>query len=156
MTSTIALRNRTLHLVDIENLAGGGDVCADDVAAAFDAYLECAHWQPGDLVMVAANPHLAEQFAWSTPVDCRVRTATGTDGADLMLLAQAAPEFVTRRAGRFVVGSGDHAFITRALQVRATGVGVLVVARPGSIHNGWYAHGFPVVEIGSERLRHSA
>ena len=35
--------------------------------------------------------------------------------------------------------------------MRATGVGVLVVARPGSIHNGWYAHGFPVVELGSEQ-----
>ena len=69
------------------------------------------------------------------------------DGADLALLAHAAPEFVGRRAGRLVIGSGDHALIPRALAARALGVGVLVIARSRCVCSGWYAHGFPVVAI---------
>ena len=114
------------------------------MCAAFDAYLEAARWQVGDLVYVACHPALAPRFVWCLPVECNVRTANGQDGADLALLAQAAPEFVARRAGRLVIGSGDGDFIARAVAARELGVGVLVVARPDATNSGWRAHGFPV------------
>jgi hypothetical protein len=141
----IDVRTRTLHLVDIENLLGGPQATAGEVDRAFEQYLALAAWQPGDIVNVAANPNLALEFIWNPPVECSMHTAHGTDGADIALLAHAAPEFVQRRAGRLVIGSGDHAFIPRALAARALGVGVLVVARPDGICRGWYAHGFPVL-----------
>ena len=94
------------------------------------------------------NPGLASSILWELDLDCTVHTAVGEDGADLALLAHAAPEFVERRAGRLVIGSGDHIFIARALAVRDRGVGVLVVARSGSASAGWRAHGFPVAYVG--------
>jgi hypothetical protein len=98
-------------------------------------------------VYVAANPGLAQEFVWRLPVQCNLHTAHGRDGADLALLAHAAPEFVGRRAERLVIGSGDHIFISRALQARALGVGVLVVARGDAVHGGWRAHSFPVLDL---------
>jgi hypothetical protein len=143
---------RTLHLVDIENLVGGPDATGDEVVEVFERYLDAAAWEPGDLVYVAANPWLAREFAWRLPVECNVHTAHGRDGADLALLAHAAPEFVSRRATRLVVGSGDHVFIARALEARALGVGVLVVARGDALHGGWRAHNFPVLDLSPVRV----
>lgn len=93
---------------------------------------------------VAANPLLAFEFGMRRPNAC-VRAGTGPDAADHLLLAQAAPEFVTRRADRVVIGSGDHIFIVRALAVRSSGVGVLVIARREATSRGWKQQGFPVV-----------
>jgi hypothetical protein len=153
---TIDAQHRTLHLVDIENLLGAPRASAADVADVLDRYLELAGWRWGDIVNVAANPGLALEFAWNLPVDASLHTASGPDGADLALLAHAAPEFVERRAGRMVIGSGDHAFISRALAARARGVGVVVVARAASVAQGWHAHGFPVVALDAAPHRAAA
>ena len=152
--TTLATPDRTLHLVDIENLVGGGVASHGDIDDAFARYLALAHWEPGDLVYVAANPAFAREFVFDPPVPCNVHTAHGADGADLALLVHAAPEFVSRRCTRLVIGSGDHIFISRALQVRALDVGVVVVSRPENVHGGWRAHGFPVLDltVDDERL----
>jgi hypothetical protein len=149
--TAIAIKTRTLHLIDIENLLGAPRASAADVAEVLDRYLDLAGWQPGDIVNIAANPALALEFAWNLPVEASLHTASGPDGADLALLAHAAPEFVERRASRLVVGSGDHAFIPRALAARVRGVGVVVVARAESIASGWRAHGFPVIPLDAVR-----
>lgn len=148
--------SRTLHLVDIENLAGGPEATGDEIVDVFDRYLDVSAWRAGDLLYVAANPWLAQEFAWRLPVECSVHTAHGRDGADLALLAHAAPEFVGRRAGRLVIGSGDHVFIARALQARALGVGVVVVARGDAVHGGWRAHNFPVLDLARGRSLRAA
>jgi len=144
---TIDVRHRTLHLVDLENLAGGPDADAVSVRRVMAGYLAVSGWCFGDLVTVAVNPGLARRVIWDLDFGRNAHTATGVDGADLALLTHAAPEFVERRAGRLVIGSGDHIFIPRALAVRDRGVGVLVVARAGSACSGWRAHGFPVVPL---------
>ncbi len=148
--------DRALHLVDIENLVGGPRASGDEVVDAFDRYLDLAGWRPGDLVYVAANPGLAVEFLWRVQTECNIHTACGADGADLALLAHAAPEFVGRRATRLVIGSGDHIFIERALQACALGVGVVVVARGDAVHGGWRAHGFPVVDLARARRLQAA
>src|SRR5687767_165304 len=99
------VRTRTLHLIDIENLLGAGTFHGADVERVLDSYLATARWRTGDLVQIAANPGLIREFAWNLPIDCNVHAARGADGADLALLAHAAPEFVARRAGRLVIGS---------------------------------------------------
>ena len=141
--------SRTLHLVDIENLCADPDAPAAIVRDVLDDYLATAMWQECDLVVIASNPVLARRFVWDRPVDWSVHTAHGDDGADLALLTHAAPEFVARRADRLVIGSGDHAFIPRALECRRRGVGVLVVARLECTARGWHEHGFPVQCLGS-------
>jgi hypothetical protein len=154
--TALSAKTRAVHLVDIENLVGGPRASAADVEHVLVRYLEVAGWRWGDIVSIAANPGLALEFAWNLPVEASVHTASGPDGADLALLAHAAPEFVARRAGRLVIGSGDHAFIPRAIAARDRGVGVLVVARAGGVSSGWRAHGFPVVAIDTEPHRLAA
>lgn len=140
----IDVRQRTLHLVDLENLVGDPFAEVDEVRRVLADYLVLSDWREGDLVTVAVNPGLGRRVLWDLGIQCAPHTKGGEDGADLALLTHAAPEFVERRAGRLVIGSGDHIFLQRALAVRNRGVGVLVVARPGTVCSGWKAHGFPV------------
>lgn len=110
----LTVQDRSLHLVDLENLLGDPWATGPRVGWALEQYFEVAGWRHGDLVYVAANPHLVKEFCFQPTVDWNVHTARGPDGADLALLAHAAPEFVARRAGRMVVGSGDHIVADRA------------------------------------------
>lgn len=138
------MTSRTLHLVDLENLAGSPRMSTHDAIETLHTYLAAAQWQPGDLVYVAMNPHLAGQIAFDVAVPCNMHCAHGRDGADLALLAHAAPEFVARRATRLVIGSGDHIFVPRATGARDLGVDVTVIARATSVHWSWYAGGFSI------------
>jgi hypothetical protein len=144
---TTDVRRRTLHLVDLENLIGDPEADAAVVRAVMAEYLAVSGWRVGDLVTVAVNPGLARRVYWDLDFGCNAHTVAGANGADLALLTHAAPEFIERRAGRLVIGSGDHIFVRRELAVRDRGVGVLVVARPGSVSSGRRAHGFPVVHV---------
>src|SRR6476619_3167976 len=132
MTVTLTT-TRTLHLVDIENLAGDPFATKADVLDALDGYLEVAGYRDGDSVIVAANPGLIREIAFDLPMACNVHAARGKDGADLILLAQAEPGWVAERFDRLVIGSGDAAFSETALAVRDLGTPVVVVSRPASL-----------------------
>jgi hypothetical protein len=136
--------SRSLHLVDLENLVGDPYAHGAEALAVFDQYLELSHWEAGDVVHVAVNPHLALEIGWRLPAGCTLRTASGPDAVDHRLQECAEPEFVARRFGRLVIGSGDHGFIAHACAARRTGVGVVVITRPDSVAQGWRAWGFPI------------
>jgi hypothetical protein len=123
---------RTLHLVDIENLVG--DPVADDesVRAAVAAYKQVAGVRSDDLAVVASNGRLAMAAGKAWP-GALLRIGRGPDGADLALLAEATPEWVARRFGRVVIGSGDGIFLDLVRRLRLHGRPVTVVGRPGSI-----------------------
>ena len=139
-TTTIPTATRALHLVDLENLAGDPRASAVTALATFGEYLKLAEWRPGDHVIVASNPHLVAKIAFDAPVPWSLHAAFGEDGADTMLLSHAPPEWVARRFGRLVVGSGDHIFAPRAAHARALGVEVLVVARADGCSHQLRAH----------------
>ncbi|MEE3353959.1 MAG: hypothetical protein VX219_07180 [Actinomycetota bacterium] len=104
-------KNRTLHLVDIENLVGEPVAWTDkNVEAVFFEYLQEANWQPGDSLVVASNPGLMGRLAFKlSAIPHRSLCATGPDAADNLLI-NAVPAEIADRYGRIVVGSGDHAF----------------------------------------------
>jgi hypothetical protein len=122
--------HRTLHVVDLENLVGDPRATGAVVGDTFRAYLDAAGWQPGDHVIVASNPCLVREFAFHVDVPCNVHACRGTDGADMMLLSLAAPDFVARRYTRLVIGSGDGAFAALACSAQLRGLDVLIVSRP--------------------------
>lgn len=146
--ATLPPTQRTLHLIDLENLAGDPYAAEPVVRAVLDAYLEAARWQRGDIVFIAANRWLIMQCCWTLPVDASVRTASGPDGADNALLAAAPPEWVARRFGRLVVGSGDGIFAARAAQIRDLGVAVEVVSRSSALSGALRRLGGPVHLLG--------
>lgn len=123
---------RTLHLLDLENLIG--DPFADVVHVRW----ALAHWPqlfrvaPGDLVVIAANPAMAFEAKQAWP-GALVRAKKGKDGADLALLAECEPGWVTGRFARVIVGSGDHIFAPRALELQDAGLVVVCVSRPASL-----------------------
>jgi len=104
-------KNRTLHLVDIENLVGEPVAWTDkNVEAVFFEYLQEANWQPGDSLVVASNPGLMGRLAFKlSAIPHRSLCATGPDAADNLLI-NAVPNEIADRYSRLVVGSGDHAF----------------------------------------------
>ncbi len=129
MSTSSLPSNRTLHLVDLENLVGDPFAPADVVLSTFDRYLDIAEWQPGDHLIVASNPGLMRKVVFDFPVPCSKHNACGRDGADRQLLSLAPAHHVARRYARLVVGSGDGIFAARAQSARDLGARVLVVAR---------------------------
>lgn len=120
---------QALHLIDIENLAGGSSASAELVGEVMDAYRRSVHVGPADHVVVGTGPRLAPTalFAWP---GARVLIGRGLDGADRALLAWA--EDPTRIAERYValyIASGDGIFTRLASHVRQQGLPTMVVSR---------------------------
>ena len=95
--------NRSLHLVDIENLVGDPRAEAALVLAVLDEYLRAARWTAGDHVIVAANPRLMEKVIFDLRVPANVHCAPGRDGADGKLLEAVAPHTICTRYDRLAV-----------------------------------------------------
>jgi hypothetical protein len=131
MSATTIPAGRTLHLVDIENLIGDPFATGPRVAVAYETALTAGGYRDGDLVYVASNPWMWRELAFAPHTPCRMLIAHGEDGADLALLAQAAPEWVAKRFDRMVIGSGDGIFAARAEAVADLGVEVEVVCGVG-------------------------
>ena len=125
--------DRSLHLVDIENLVGEPTSWRPDrIRATFDAYLQTATWRPGDSLVVAANPSFMKMLAFDlVGMAHRSLCAWGKDAADQLLLG-AVPADVGTRFGRLVVGSGDHAFAPLVASLRGR-IETLVVIAAGFI-----------------------
>ncbi len=121
------MTKRSLHLIDIENLAGTGHldhVLARRMAAAYYTAAECL---VPDLEIVACSHHSGFAVALAF-CGASIRWRSGPDGADLALL-EAADELPFECFDRLVIGSGDGIFLRLARQARANGLIVDVVAR---------------------------
>lgn len=123
---------RTLHVVDIENLAGVAVPTRDLVAEVQVRYLECLPFAVDDQVVLATN-HLALLNAGLGWPHARYRVRSGRDGADLELLDVLEHENVADRFSDVVIGSGDGGFGRAAADLAARGVRVIVVSRWGSL-----------------------
>lgn len=120
---------RTLHLIDLENLARTASI-SDDLARILACwYLTTANYRAGDLIVVATSHHSGVPARLAFP-GATVRWRSGIDGADHALI-DAAAEFDLTRFSRLVIGSGDGIFTDLCHQARHAGVEVHVVAHPG-------------------------
>ena len=124
--------DRTLHVVDIENLAGAAVPTLTRVAEVQGQYLSCLRLRADDQVVLAAN-HLALLNAGLGWPHARYRVRSGRDGADLALLDVLEHENVAARFTHVVIGSGDGRFVRAAVSLAARGVHVTVVSRWGSL-----------------------
>lgn len=125
---------RRVHLVDIENLAGGSDADDATVARAFDAYAAAAGVRRRDHVIVGCGPALARRAFFVCPPGARLVVGRGRNGADRALSDAISPigGAVTRYHG-IVVGSGDQHFASTARRFALAHRSVEVVARRGTI-----------------------
>jgi len=119
---------RRLHLVDIENLAGGSLPSLRQVRQAQGLYADCLGFGAMDQVEVASSHLTLLNAALGWP-QARYRVRSGPDGADLALLDVLRHENVATRFTHVAIGSGDHLFAHEAARLAAQGVWVTVVSR---------------------------
>jgi hypothetical protein len=119
---------RTLHLIDIENLAGTGRPDRHQVRALYSMYRLRVGLGAMDQVVVAASELTISNAGHCWPgARCLVRS--GPDGADLELLAVIEYERVAERFSHVAIASGDGIFATAAAGLAAAGCQVTVVSR---------------------------
>lgn len=123
---------RTLHLVDLENLAGGSSASPAEVDAALSSYELIAPFGRYDHRVVACGKGLVFPVGDRWP-GALVKYARGIDGADRLLLDAADPADVAARFDRVVVASGDHVFTGLVVELDGRGVDVCVVSRRRSL-----------------------
>lgn len=128
-----ARSQRTLHLVDVENLEGCAEFSELDAAATAAAYMAAVQVRVGDVIIIASSHHSAAAAWYGWPHNARRLVRSGVDGADRALLEVLAKEHVQDRFARVVIGSGDHIFAVPARALVAQGVAVTVVTRGRSL-----------------------
>ena len=126
---------RTLHVVDIENLAGAAVPSLALVTEVQGRYLARLALGVDDQVVMAASHRglLDAAVAWP---HARYRVRSGKDGADLALIDVLEHENVAARFSHVVIGSGDGIFGHPAASLAARGVRITLVSRPGSLSSG--------------------
>jgi hypothetical protein len=125
-------QGRLIHLIDIENIAGGPYLTVEAVERAKEIYLRSGLYQLGDLVYIACS----RANAFNVGVGWReghLVCATGRDGADFELIKAIERERIPERFAQVVIASGDGIFTTRAEVLRRQGVEVTVVAPTGGL-----------------------
>jgi hypothetical protein len=126
---------RTLHVVDIENLAGTAIPTLDQVSEVQGRYMARLGYGADDQVVMAAS-HLGLLNAALGWPHARYRVRSGPDGADLELLDVLLHEDVAGRFTHVAIGSGDGVFGQAAASLVARGVWVTVVSRRDSLAAG--------------------
>lgn len=121
-------RERTLFLIDIENMAGGSDLSYAEVAEVQCRIGDAVMSRPGDHTVIAASHHNALPMFYGWTGSAQRIARSGQDGADNALLeAVADVEWVAERYQRVVVASGDNAFAFAVAALKAAGVTVVVI-----------------------------
>ena len=126
---------RTLHVVDIENLAGAAIPSLGQVSEVQGRYMARLGFGSDDQVVMAAS-HLGLLNAALGWPHARYRVRSGPDGADLELLDVLLHENVAGRFTHVAIGSGDGVFGQAAAGLVARGVWVTVVSRRDSLSPG--------------------
>ncbi len=121
---------RTIHLVDVDNLLGNpGTTDRQRIRTCLARYRARAGYTPGDHVIVATGcngRHVLEtELAWPAAVH---RRRAGKDGADLALLDDLDWVIASGRYTRVVIGSGDHAFAPSVDRLLAANIRVDIVS----------------------------
>lgn len=144
---SIDIRDRALHLVDLENLARGPGQAGTAYRGAWDDYVFSSGLNEQDHVEIASCGLVMAEAAFSLPTRYPKHTANGADGAENLLLGIVGPEFVARRYEWLVIGSGDHAFVPYALEVQRLGGKVRVVSARSSRSAAFAGHGFAIRDL---------
>jgi hypothetical protein len=123
-------KQRSVHLIDIENLCCESNPTTEHVRQARDAYFEKT--QPGDndlfFVTVSSKNNLqAAVFGWG---QASFSCLEGHDGADILLAKMMTEDDLGNRFGKVYLASGDGGLAPFARSLIDAGVEVEIVAVP--------------------------
>jgi hypothetical protein len=127
---TRSYRGRTVHLVDLENLAGSGHVTESHARWVRDVYLATGVVSKGDHVILGVSHHnlLAAGLGWP---EARLVVLSGPNGADLALQEVMATENLAGRFGSCMAGTGDGGFAPAVAALAGQGLWCGVIAQRG-------------------------
>lgn len=128
-------QQRSLHLVDIENLLRD-PLCEniEYIEATIANYKDVSGWCAGDQVLIAANHQLSRRLVFLLQEwVCRLFTARGRDGADLRLLEEGVQEKLLTQFDQLVVGSGDGIFVDALALSRELGLKSVTVSQSSTL-----------------------
>ena len=143
---------RTLHLVDIENLAGAALPSRDQVTEVQGLYVARLAFGAEDQVVMAASHRAFMNAALGWP-SARYRVRSGPNGADLELLDVLQHEDVAARFTHVVIGSGDGLFSQAAANLAARDVWVTVVSRRDSLAAGLARAALNVIYLDAPQVK---
>jgi hypothetical protein len=123
---------RSLHLVDIENLAGTGRPEPGQVGELYCLYRLRVGLGAMDQVVVALSEFTVRNVGGCWP-GARYLIRSGPNGAAVTLLAVIERERVTERFASVVIASGDGTFTAAAAGLTAVGCAVMVISRRGAL-----------------------
>jgi hypothetical protein len=123
---------RTLHLIDIENLAGSPVPGRIDVLLVRYRYHKRVGFSANDQAIVGCN-HLAFRHVGFSWPGVRHLVRSGENGADLELLDVIRHEHVAERFSHVVIASGDGIFAQEAAGLAAKGCHLTVASRRGAL-----------------------
>lgn len=126
------MKNRTVHLVDLENVVGSGHLTECAARNAYLAYTGLGVVGPRDLVIVGVSHHnlMAAAYGWPH-VRCRARS--GPDGADLLLQDVMSDEHLEDRFGAAVLVTGDGGFAEPVAALIGRGLPIGIIAPAGRL-----------------------
>jgi hypothetical protein len=125
---------RSLHLVDIENLAGTGRPEPGQVGALYCLYRRRVGLATMDQVVVALSEFTVRNVGGCWP-GARYLVRSGSSGVAAELLAVIEQERVTERFANVMIASGDGTFTTAAASLAAVGCAVMVISRRAALSN---------------------
>lgn len=129
---------RSLHLIDIENLCGGGRVNVSEVVRVLEAYERLTKLRSSGSFVVAGMAHNSDQeflSGWNKvgfPIFLEPDLAieSGKDGAEIALERWCIGNLnMVASFDEIVLGSGDGRFGKLIIQASELGLRVRVVAR---------------------------
>ena len=123
---------RKLHVIDVENLIGHGEICSAEASHCRDVYEQTGLVGPRDHIVVACNPYIGFDVGscWQPG---RLLVRHGHDGADHALIQVLTSERIEERFTEVVVASGDGAFTDVVAWLQTHDVEVTVVAAAQSL-----------------------
>lgn len=127
---------RTLHLIDIDGLAGTGGAASSAVVAGL-AQVRMHAWPHGrDQQVLASRPGLFAATAWSWPPGARRLLGHGLRGSARALLEVLTAEDIASRFDHLVLASGDGMFRAAVASLAGRGVPTTVIAQEHGLSRG--------------------
>ncbi len=132
---TRCMGQRVVHLVDVENAVGRGNLTVADVARVRSGYMRLGLVGPVDQVILGSSHHnlMAAGLGWP---DARRLVRSGRDGADLVLREVMEDEHLEHRFGACVVVTGDGGFANPIARLVGRGLTVAVIGTVGRTAGG--------------------
>lgn len=149
--------DRSVHLLDIENLLSTGEIEANAINAVFAVYKERVTMTKNDLVIVGVSSvEGLLAVAMSNLRNCRLLYQPGKDGADLALQEVLDHEQLERRFEVVHVATGDGGFSPSVAALAGRGAYVVVISLPESLSRRLRLAAHQTIELRTEAIERDA